>query len=415
MKNMARFHFDFDKYEKLLKAVAAMSRLYSDNEKPFLHSRFIEKLFAHTANAYDFSRKDMSFDAVINDSIGVGIKTFTVPNFEANKSEKIAEMTKHATSGLFKNKNIESLAKTSAKLRNARVRSDANEYGIDIEKSFYHCLVRTNSKAMVHEEPYEYIDLDAIKPLDKNGNETNHFIEGQSGHAYFSDGKHKYLFNVSKNTLFKRFDLGLYTNSRPIDIEIYDDIFTKVVDWYDSDIKELINESTQLEEFVILPLYSTIRKKDYSDPDLVRKKSGLNQWNAGGRKRKFGESYIPVPQKIHEKSPNFFPPRDTKFDLVLPNKQKITAKLCQDNSKALMGDPNTDLLQWLFGLIDGSPEESEKRLIDKKPYTFDDLRLINKDSVKVVKKSNSLYELSMMPLDSYEMFITNSMEDEDDN
>ena len=73
-------------------------------------------------------------------------------------------MTKHATSGVFTNKNIESLAKTSAKLRNVRVMSDANEYGIDIEKSFYHCLVRANSKAMVHEEPYEYIDLDAIKP-----------------------------------------------------------------------------------------------------------------------------------------------------------------------------------------------------------------------------------------------------------
>jgi hypothetical protein len=412
---MSNFYFDFGEYEKLLKAVAAMSRLYSDNEKPFLHSRFIEKLFAHTTNAFDFSRKDMSFDAVINKSIGVGIKTFTVPNFQANKSEKIAEMTKHATSGVFTNKNIELLAKTSAKLRNARVRSDANEYGIDMDRSFYHCLVRANSKAMVHEEPYEYIDLDAIKPLDKNGNEINNFIEGQKGHAYFTDGKHKYLFNISKNTLFKRFDLNLYTNSNPIDIEIYDDIFTKVIGWYDSDINELIKEKTPIEEFVILPLYSTRKKKDYSDPDLVSKKSGLNQWNAGGRERKFGESYIPVPQKIHEKSPNFFPPRDTKFDLLLPNKQKVIGKVCQENSKALMSDPNIDLCQWLYKIIDGSIQKSEMRLANEKPYTFDDLRLINKDSVKVVKKSNSLYELSMMPLDSYEMFITNSMEDEEDN
>ena len=418
MKNMANFRFDFDQYEALLKAVAAMARLYSDDEKPFLHSRFIEKLFVHTSQADDYSRKDMSFDAVLKDDIGVGIKTFTVSNFQANKAEKIAEMTKDATSGMFDNLNQEALAKKSAELRNIRVRSDVNAYGIDIDKSFYHCLVRSNSQAMVHEEPYNYIDIEKIKPLDKQGNEISRFVEGQKGHSYFTDGKHKYSFNISKNTLFKRFDLNSYNNSKPIDIKIYDDIFTKVLDWYASDVSELVKEKPDEDEYVVLPLYATKEKKNINNPDLVPKGSGLNQWNADGRPRKFGEAYISIPAPVIHNNPGFFPSRDTTFELKLPNKKIVLAKPCSGKPelpKSIMTDPNTDLCDWLFKIIDGSEERAEKRLLEKRPYTYEDLRLIGKDSVKVVKKSNSLYELFMMPLDSYEMFITNSMEDEEDN
>jgi hypothetical protein len=420
MKNMANFRFDFDQYEALLKAVAAMARLYSDDEKPFLHSRFIEKLFVHTSQADDYSRKDMSFDAVLNDDIGVGIKTFTVRNFQSNKAEKIAEMTKDATSGMFVNLNLEALAKKSATLRNIRVRSDVNAHGIDMDKSFYHCLVRANSQAMVHEEPYDYIDVDAIKPLDKQGNEISHFTEGQKGHSYFTDGKHKYLFNISKNTLFKRFDLNSYNNSKLIDIEIYDDIFTKVLDWYASDLSELVKEKPDEDEYVVLPLYATKEKKNINNPDLVPKGSGLNQWNADGRPRKFGEAYISIPATVIHNNPGFFPSRDTTFELKLPNKKIVLAKPCSgkpDLPKSIMTDPNTDLCDWLFKIIDGSEGAAEKRLLEKRPYTYEHLRLIGKDSVKVVKRSDSSYELSMMPLDSYEKFIDNELDinDSDDN
>ena len=411
--NMASFRFDLEQYEALLKAVAAMSRLYSDDEKPFLHSRFIEKLYVHTSKAEDYSRKDMSFDAVLNDDIGVGIKTFTVPNFQSNKSEKIAEMTKDATSGMFNHLNLEALAKKSAELRNIRVRSDVNAHGIDMDKSFYHCLVRAKSQAMIHEEPYEYIDVNAIKPLDKKGKEISKFIEGQKGHSYFTDGKHKYSFNISKNTLFKRFDLNLYDNSKPIDIAIYDDIFTKALGWYASDVGELVREREDDDEYVVLPLYATRQKKSEDNADLVPKGSGLNQWNADGRVRKFGEAYISIPAAVIRKHPGFFPLRDTKFELKLPNKQIVIAKPCSGKPelpKSIMTDPNTDLCDWLFKIIDGSKEAAEKRLQDKRPYTYEDLRLIDKDSVKIVKRSESCYELSMMPLDSYERFMDNELE-----
>jgi hypothetical protein len=41
----------------------------------------------------------------------------------------------------------------------------------------------------------------------------------------------------------------------------------------------------------------------------VFERSGLNQWNARGRKRNESEVYIPIPKLIHDKFPNFFPGR----------------------------------------------------------------------------------------------------------
>jgi len=405
---MANFQFDFDQYERLLKAVAAMSKLYSDNKKPYVDSRFIEKLFVHTSKAKDFGRDDMSFDAVLLNNIGVGIKTFSVNNFIANKSEKIAEMTRYATNGLFKDLNLEKLAIKTAELRNKRVESDVNEFGIDIDKCFYHCLVRSDGQAMVHEEPYVYIDVSSIKPTDKYGNEIPNFSKYDSANPHFTDGRNQYTYSVAKNTLFKRFELSSYNNSSLIDIEIYDDIFTKVLTWFNEDSNNFITEVIDQDKFVVMPLYGYEGKEKKVFP-----KSGLNQWNAGGRERSFGESYILAPKAIHNKSPNFFPGKDVQFELILPNKKKVIAKMCQDGSKALMANPNTDLFSWLFRIIDGVDSISKKRLINSDPYTYDDLRLIGKDSVKVLKRSNLLYELSMLPLGSYEEFIDGSLGDID--
>ncbi|MBK7683994.1 MAG: hypothetical protein IPJ26_16725 [Bacteroidetes bacterium] len=60
------------------------------------------------------------------------------------------------------------------------------------------------------------------------------------------------------------------------------------------------------------------------------KKSGLNQWNAGGRKRDFGEVYIPIPVIIHHFIwGNFFPPKESQFNLNVPTGESFSAKVCQ--------------------------------------------------------------------------------------
>lgn len=154
-------------------------------------------------------------------------------------------------------------------------------------------------------------------------------------------------------------------------------------------------------ESVVLPLYSTTQNK-------VMEKSGLNQWNASGRKRNQDEVYIPVPIKIHRKYPYFFPLKDKSFNLVLPNKKIISAKMCQnstieldglivDKGKGLMSNPNTELGKWIL------------RDILKTPYgelvTMDDLYSIGIDSVEIRKISEDYFEIDFKNIGSYERFM----------
>lgn len=417
-----KFDFDVEKYANLLKAVASMSRLYSDNDKAFIHSRFVEKLYVECAKAKDLSRSDMSFDAIIQNNIGVGVKTFLADNVNIGKSEKVAEFTKNASLGDFKGLNHSEFAMKASELRNNRIISDANEYSIDLKNSIYHCLVRTDGGAIIHEEPYKLVNIQNIKPTDKFGNEIDNFSEADKGHSYFTDGISKYRYDVAKNVLYKKFELNQYKNSELIALEMYDDIFQKILKWTNLAPKKQqiiqANESAPpffiqhiKSEFVVLPLYST-RSGDIRE---VQEKSGINQWNAGGRERKFGESYIPIPKAIHKAHPNFFPPKDVKFSLTLPNGKVISAKVCQENNKALMSDPNTDLCEWLYTIIDEDLNIAKKRFSQQRPYQYDDLRKVGKDSVKVTKVHGKFncYKLESSNLGSYEDFINSNFEPED--
>ena len=103
MISINRKNFDFKKYKTLLKAIASMSRLYNDNNTALIHSRFVEKLYITCSKSRDLTRKDGSFDAILDNIAGVGIKTFVATNNNTNKSEKIAEFTKNASLGDFQN------------------------------------------------------------------------------------------------------------------------------------------------------------------------------------------------------------------------------------------------------------------------------------------------------------------------
>lgn len=54
---------DFATYEKLVKSVGSLSKLFTENNVPFLSSKFVEKLFVFTSASEDLARRDMSFDA----------------------------------------------------------------------------------------------------------------------------------------------------------------------------------------------------------------------------------------------------------------------------------------------------------------------------------------------------------------
>ena len=413
-----RSNFELSKYTELLQAVASMSRLYSENEKAYLDSRFIEKLFIYTSKARDLSRKDNSFDAIVNNVSGVGVKTFGVDSMSP-KTEKIAEFTRLARQGVFKNLKAEELAITAAQYRNDRIKTDAEEYNINMTSSFYHCLIRTKEGAIIHEEPYSYINVDNIKPI--KGKE----FDSKEGSTHFTDGLNNYSFNISKNVLFKTFDLCKGFNSELIPLVIHEDIFDRILKWYKNELKTnptALQESLAIQnreeiagvDYVILPLYSS-KNKSIEDK-TVYPASGINQWNAGGRKRKFGESYIPVPAQIHRDYPDFFPPRDKTFKLGLPNNEVVDAKICQDGGKALMTNPNDLLCDWLFRTIDPefSEKKFEKRFNEKKAYTYFDLIRVGKDSVKISKESLDSYKIEFTALNSYEKFIGLDSEEDAD-
>lgn len=149
-----------------------------------------------------------------------------------------------------------------------------------------------------------------------------------------------------------------------------------------------------MEEIIYLPLYSR------QGGIHVQTRSGLNQWNANGRARDCYEVYIPVPMEVHRRYPGFFPDRENTFTLVLPEGNELSTKICQDNSKALMSNPNSDLGRWIIG-------ELEERVVElrENPHsliTYDMLEVAEVDSVIIIRENNYRYRIDVAPLGSYE-------------
>jgi hypothetical protein len=401
-----------EQYETLLRSIASLSGLFSQSETPYIDSRFVEKLFVVTTGARDLGREDKSFDALLNTGVGVGVKTF-VAGAARHSDEKIAEFTDLANKGHFNKVAKRELVRRVADARNIRVESNAKEYGIDLAQSVYHCLVRIPGGAVVHEEPYELIDVKNIRPLLKNGKPTPSWGAMGDG-VYFTDGRSKYKFNVAKNVLYKRFHFDPEVNNiklaiHPDPLSLLDELVGRKPRRSNMGIAiSLGMDDTPFGvkgvDYVVLPLYSPKTKK-------VHEKSGINQWNAGGRKRKLGEVYVSIPSEVRRSYPAFFPPQDTHFDLQLPNSSTMhKAKVCQEGGKALMTERNIELGRWLLSVIDPATKAEDFELppTRNRPYAYEDLVAIGSDSVIISRQKvgrTTKYVVSFGPLGSFEDFM----------
>ncbi len=112
-----------------------------------------------------------------------------------------------------------------------------------------------------------------------------------------------------------------------------------------------------------------------------------------------GEVYIPIPSEIHKQFPGFFPSRDVHFNLTIPTGETFNAKVCQDNSKALMTDPNKALSDWLLRRV-FNLKEGELATIEK-------MNELGFDSVIIQKDNNGNYKIDKAKSNSYEKFISN--------
>jgi len=361
-------------YLKLLSATAKLSRLFSESQIPYLYYRAAENIFCKSFNAENLSRGDSAFDANYN-SIGIGLKTFICE--KQYSTEKVAEFNKLSTQ--LKQYKGKELALKLSEFRNERIELANRLYNID--NSLYHIVARKSNELILFETDYEIIDIDNI----------NSVKESQSG-LQFNDGKNFYSYNSSKSTLFRKFEIPQNTFKLPVDI--LDDPYTLLLEFFE-EIKEISTAKDLLikgKNYVILPLYGIKDKRKF-----VFEKSGLNQWNASGRKRDFGEVYIPIPIIFHQLYPDFFPTRDTEFNLKVPTGETYKAKVCQDNSKALMTNPNKALSDWLL-----------RKVLDLKEgelATIEKMNELGFDSVVIYKDEDDSFRIDKAKSDSFEDFL----------
>ena len=362
-------------YLKLLSAVSKLSGLFSESSVPFINYRVAENIFCRSFNANNLSRSDTAFDANFN-SVGIGLKTFTCNT--NNSTEKVAEF--NSLSRVLRNfKGIE-LAIKLGEFRNDRINLANRLY--DIDSSLYHIVARKEKELLLYETDYNTIDISNI-----------HSVKDNKASLQFEDGNNFYSFNYSKNTLFRKFIIP--QNAFRLPIEIIEDPYTLLLELFENkELKPATDKLVKGQNFVILPLYSTKNK----DKKEVAEKSGLNQWNAGGRKRDLGEIYIPIPSELHKKYPNFFPKRDQDFNLQIPTGEIFSAKLCQENSKALMTNPNKALSDWLLRKV--------LQLKEGELATIEKLDKLGFDSVIITKTDNQDFKIDIMKTDTYNEFNT---------
>lgn len=373
MKSFAEIDIDNNgDYLKLLSAVSKLSGLFSDSSVPLINYRVAENIFCRSFGAYNLSRSDTAFDADYN-SIGIGLKTFTSKN--DNSTEKVAEF--NSLSRVLKNYKGKDLALKLGEFRNERI--DLANRVYDIESSLYHIVARRDKELLLFETDYNQIDISNI-----------HSVKENKASLQFEDGNNFYSFNYSKSTLFRKFIIPESAYKLPVDI--IDDPYSLLLDIFsEKQFKTSTETLIKGENYIILPLYGIKKGEKH-----IFEKSGLNQWNAGGRNRDPGEIYIPIPSIIHNQFPKFLPKRDETFNLKIPTGKVFEAKVCQDNSKALMTNPNKALSDWLLRKI--------LRLKEGELATIEKLDELGFDSVIIHKENETNFKIDIMKTDSYDDF-----------
>ncbi|HSA30501.1 MAG TPA: NgoFVII family restriction endonuclease [Candidatus Omnitrophota bacterium] len=357
------------KYKQLILGTAQLSPIFSGNTKPYLPYRVVEKIFCKAFEASDETRKDVSVDAVkITD--GIGVKTFLAKP-AMRGTEKVAEFNNRAKFPLDLT-NDDHLIKQVALYRNQRIEETVKAYGL--KNTVYHYVVRDVGKIYIAECPMIPIDLPSIRGIEK-----------KRGSVAFEDKYFKYTFNISKSVLLMDFSYAQYFDAVEINGFLNKALLNAALDELsepDTVDRSLIKKT----DYVILPLYSTRTGK-------VSLKSGLNQWNAGGRSRHPDEVYIPIPQIIHQVKPGFFPPKDQKFKLITDDGREMTAKVCQQGCKALMSDPNKELGNWIL--------RKKLQLVPGQVATLSHLQEFNSDNVIIYKIEESVYKINTHSLGSF--------------
>lgn len=295
-----------------------------------------------------------------------------------SSTEKVAEF--NSLSRTLKDFKGKELALKLGEFRNDRINLANRVY--DIQDSLYHIVARKEKELLLYETDYNIIDVANI-----------HSVKDNKASLQFEDGHNLYSFNYSKSTLFRKFIIP--QNAFRLPIDIIEDPYSLLLELFEENknLKTATDKLVKGENYVILPLYGIKNKEKF-----VFDKSGLNQWNANGRPRNFGEIYIPIPKQIHKDYPNFFPKRDKDFNLQIPTGEIFNAKVCQQDSKALMTNPNKALSDWLLRRV--------LQLAEGELATIEKLDKLGFDSVIIMRDENGDFKIDIMKTNTYTEFNT---------
>ena len=423
-----------EKYIKRLTALGVLSGLFKEldgknGRKPYLHYRNHEISFIDSFKVQGITRKDSAFDAIVrigDKAIGVGLKTWIHNSDFSN--QKVAEFNKKSGElrKLFEAGEDVDLVHRIAELRNNRIDDDKRLYETDLD--IYHFITRDDNCFYIIESNYEKIDINKIKNIKKSDTSIS-----------FNDGKNDYIFNMSKSTLFKRFDASENERILSVKIDIHDDPFYILENIFNSepssnekdcsvmpplhddntylvDEKSTFDTSLYLKIPQNLPLTPSFDKSDnsimlplYNDDTYdVNEKSAFNaslaspKTKGSNNPRPAYEAYAHIPKYIHQLFPNFFgfdaldreSRSNSHFNLHLPNGSMITAKITQDNGKSLQTNPQSILGKWLLFSIFGLKEYEmlTRDILDEKEI----------DSIKITKIDNNNFRVDVCSYLDYE-------------
>lgn len=378
------------RYIKMLQLMGSLSNLFSESKNPYLAYRIHENLFCHIFNAKNQARGDISYDAT-KDNFGIGLKTFLHKN--GKSKEKVAEFNAERDS--YIDLDPKEMIIRVSELRNKRLQFTKKL--TEVEKEIYHLVTRSSAQMNIIELPMKEIDLNSIKLLKSKNTNAIHF----------KDRNYEYTFSLTKHTLFKRFhtEPNLVTS---FGVDILDNPFD-LLEESDLFIQGTVNDETEQEEAIVLPLYSPTQNG-------VPERSGLNQWNASGRKRHPDEVYIGIPSWIHTSFPGFFyysrnfykgmkssefpktkeEKNSPTFTVELPSGRKLQCKVAQSGGKALMSNPNKELGEWLLRELLTLPRWTI--------VTMDHLKELGIDSITLTKRNDTYYLLDFASFGAYEKF-----------
>ena len=144
-----------DKYFEMLGLMASLSKLFSENDVPYLDYRLTENLFCKYYNAINDARSCTAYDARFS-NLGIGIKTFILNNNAS--TEKIAEFNKLRP--YIADLKGKELACKLAEFRNQRMQFADDIFNVN--ESQYHIVGRSSGLLRVFNVPYERINIENI-------------------------------------------------------------------------------------------------------------------------------------------------------------------------------------------------------------------------------------------------------------